>query len=80
MLKENLNLSDEKTHGARAYFWGGIDPYRLKLSEGRDIVLNPPQSGEPINYLMYPHAQVGGKTLDWLDPKTFTYSITFNRL
>lgn len=80
MLKENLSLSDEKTNSAREYFWGGIDPYRLKLSEGRDLVLNPPQSGEPINYLMYPHAQVGGKTLDWLDPKTFSYSITFNQL
>lgn len=80
MLKENLGLADEKTIAARAYFWGGIDPYRLKLSEGRDIVLNPPPSGDPINYLMYPHARVGGKTLDWLDPKTFTYSVVFNRL
>ena len=80
MLKQNLKLSDSKTKEYRAYFWGGIDPYRIKLGEGRDLTLNPPQSGEPINYLMYPFAQVGDKTLDWLDPTTFKYTITYKQL
>jgi transglutaminase-like putative cysteine protease len=80
MLKQNLKLSDSKTKGYRAYYWGGIDPYRIKLGEGRDLTLNPPQSGRPINYLMYPFAQVGDKTLDWLDPTTFKYKITYKQL
>ncbi len=80
MLKQNLKLSDSKTKEYRAYFWGGIDPYRIKLGEGRDLTLNPPQSGKPINYLMYPFAQVGDKTLDWLDPTTFKYTITYKQL
>jgi transglutaminase-like putative cysteine protease len=80
MLKQNLKLSDPKTKEYRAYFWGGIDPYRIKLGEGRDLTLNPPQAGKPINYLMYPFAQVGGKTLDWLDPSTFKYTITYKQL
>ncbi len=80
MLKQNLKLSDSKTKGYRAYYWGGIDPYRIKLGEGRDLTLNPPQSGKPINYLMYPFAQVGDKTLDWLDPTTFKYKITYKQL
>jgi hypothetical protein len=25
---------------------------------------------------MYPFAQVGAETLDWLDPQTFSYTIT----
>ncbi|MDD5287464.1 MAG: transglutaminase domain-containing protein, partial [Desulfuromonadaceae bacterium] len=75
MLTENLKLSDAKVAEYRAYFWGGIDPYRVKLSVGRDLTLNPPQSGEAVNYLMYPFAQVGGKSIDWLDPATFKYSI-----
>lgn len=79
MLKENLTLSDAKTEAYRKYFWGGIDPYRVELSRGRDIVLNPPQSGPPANYLMYPFAQVGDETLDWLDPETFKYKITYRR-
>ena len=77
MLTENLKLEDAKTSELRAYFWGGIDPYRVKLSIGRDLTLNPPQSGESVNYLMYPFAQVGGKTIDWLDPTAFKYSIIY---
>jgi len=79
MLKQNLTLSDVKTTKYRKYFWGGIDPYRIKLGEGRDLTLNPPQFGQPVNYLMYPFAQVGKKTLDWLEPKTFKYKITYKQ-
>lgn len=77
MLVEKLQLEDQKTSEYKAYFWGGIDPYRIKLSVGRDIVLNPPQAGEPLNTFGYPYAQVGGKTIDWLDPAGFKYKITF---
>ena len=80
MLKQNLKLSDSRTEKYRAYFWGGIDPYRIKLGEGRDLTLNPPQAGKPINYLMYPFAQIGDKTLDWLDPSTFKYTIIYKKL
>lgn len=80
MLKEKLDLSDPKTKEYRNYFWGGIDPYRIKLGEGRDLQLNPPQYGEPVNYLMYPFAQVGEETLDWLDPVAFKYTITYTEI
>ena len=76
MLKEKLDITDAKTAEYREYFWGGVDPYRVKLGEGRDITLNPPQSGGPLNYLMYPYAEIGGKPLDWLDPDSFRYRIT----
>lgn len=76
-LTEKADLNDPRVVQAREYFWGGIDPYRVKLSIGRDLTLTPPQDGKPVNYLMYPFAQVGGETLDFLDPKTFGYTITF---
>ena len=79
MLVENLQLDDQKTKDYRQYFWGGIDPYRIKLAEGRDLSLNPPQTGEPVNYLMYPFGQVGETTLDWLDPATFKYTILYQQ-
>lgn len=79
MLTQNLVLSDAKTAEYRKYYWGGIDPYRIKLGEGRDLSLNPPQSGPSVNYLMYPFAQVGRKTLDWLDPETFHYNLTYTQ-
>ncbi len=78
MLTENLKPGDAKTAEYRAYFWGGIDPYRVKVSSGRDLVLNPHQPGGPVNYLMYPFARAGDRILDWLDPSTFKYTITYS--
>ncbi len=80
MLVEKLELNDAKTKEYREYFWGGVDPYRIKLAEGRDLTLNPVQHGEPVNYLMYPFAQVGAATIDWLDPDNFSYSISYHQL
>ncbi len=77
MLVENIKLDDPKTAEYRSYFWGGIDPYRIKLSVGRDVTLNPQQSGEPLNTFGYPFAQVGNRTIDWLDPASFKYKFTF---
>jgi transglutaminase-like putative cysteine protease len=77
MLVEKLSPEDPKTAEAKAYFWGGIDPYRIRLALGRDLVLNPPQTGEPLNTFGYPFAQVGDHTIDWLDPANFKYKFTF---
>lgn len=77
MLVEKLKPEDAKTREYHDYFWGGIDPYRVRLAVGRDLVLNPPQAGAPLNTFGYPYAEVGGKTIDWLDPKKFTYKIIY---
>jgi len=79
MLKEQVALDSARGKALREYFWGGVDPYRVRLSEGRDLQLSPVQQGGPVNYLMYPFAQVGGKTLDWLDPKGFQYTIRYRK-
>jgi transglutaminase-like putative cysteine protease len=77
MLVEKLELKDAKTKEYRDYFWGGIDPYRVVIAQGRDVVLNPPQKGAPLNTLGYPYAEVGGKALDFYDPASFVYRITY---
>ncbi len=79
MLVQNLKLDDPKVKELRDYYWGAVDQYRIRLSEGRDLQLNPLQQGDAVNYLMYPFAQVGEATLDWLDPKTFKYSISWKQ-
>lgn len=79
MLKENLALTDKKTEYYQEYFWGGWDQYRVKLAMGRDLRMNPPQHGGPFNSFGYPMAQVGTTTLDWLNPKTFSYKFTFQK-
>jgi transglutaminase-like putative cysteine protease len=45
------------------YFFGAHDDNRLQLSVGRDIRLGPPQQSEPLNYFVYPYAELGGKAL-----------------
>lgn len=77
MLVEKLELKDAKAKEYREYFWGGVDPYRVVYARGRDLVLNPPQAGAPLNTFGYPYAEVGGKALDFYDPKSFTYKFTF---
>jgi transglutaminase-like putative cysteine protease len=77
MLVEKLQPQDPKTKAYEKYFWGGIDAYRIKLAVGRDLILNPPQSGPALNTFGYPFAQVGTRTLDWLEPQTFKYQFTW---
>ena len=77
MLVNNLKPDDPETTACREYFFGNVDAYRIKFGQGRDLLPNPEPAGGAINYLMYPFAQVGNETLDWLDPENFTYSITF---
>ncbi|MEI6891087.1 MAG: transglutaminase domain-containing protein [Pontiella sp.] len=79
MLIENLTLTDPETEAYREYFFGGVDAYRIKLGQGRDILLTPAPSSGTLNYLMYPFAQIGEHPLDWLDPETFKYTITYTR-
>lgn len=77
MLKYDLKLADKKTKEFREYFWGAWDPYRVKLAVGRDLQLNPPQAGTPLNTFGYPYGEVGGEVINWLEPATFRYSITY---
>lgn len=77
MLVEKLELKDAKTSEYREYFWGGIDAYRFKIAGGRDLILNPPQSGPALNTFGYPYAEVGGQALDFYQPKSFSYRISY---
>ena len=43
------------------YYFGTIGENRLEFSQGRDIVLEPKQAGEPLNYFFYPYAEVDGQ-------------------
>ena len=77
MLVEKLELKDAKAKEYREFFWGGIDAYRVVLASGRDILLNPPQAGAPLNTFGYPYAEVGGKAIDYYQPKNFIYRYGF---
>jgi len=50
-----------KDPSRREYFFGALDENRVEFSRGRDLLLNPPQQGEPLNYFIFPYAEIDGK-------------------
>jgi transglutaminase-like putative cysteine protease len=78
MLVENLELLDPATKKSAEFFWNGDDLFRIALNRGdRGLIFNPPQTGEPLEYFMYPFGEVDGRRLDYFDPKAFGYKVTF---
>lgn len=62
ILEQKLTLQQAKHF--REYYFGAVDENRIAFGTGRDIVLNPPQNGQPLNYFMYPYAEADGKPLN----------------
>jgi len=61
------------------YYFGAVDEYRIALARGgRGYYLNPRQNDGPLNYFMYPYAEVNGKSLEWLAAQTgLKYKVKF---
>ncbi|MEC4685981.1 MAG: transglutaminase-like domain-containing protein [Nitrospirota bacterium] len=79
MLVENLSLNEAEKY--REYYFGAVDEFRITLERsGRGLNLLPLQESGPLNYLMYPYAEIDGKPLDSLDPKSFSYTVTFKAI
>jgi transglutaminase-like putative cysteine protease len=50
-----------KNPDLREYYFGNLTENRVTFSTGRDLVLEPPQSGPPLNFFIAPYVEVGGK-------------------
>jgi len=50
-----------KNPGKRDYFFGAHDVNRVFFTYGRDLHLSPEQKGDPLNYFIYPYAELNGK-------------------
>ena len=61
-----------KNPAKREYFFGAHDENRIEFSKGRDVVLTPRQHGDPLNYFIYPYAEVDGKKYTAFD-NTYIY-------
>ena len=58
-----VDISEAWKHPVKKdYFFGAHDADRMQFSMGRDLKLNPPQAGEPLNYFVYPYVEVEGKS------------------
>ncbi len=77
MLTNKLDLNDAQKYVD--YYFGAVEEYRIALARGgRGYFLNPRQNDGPLNYFMYPYAEVNGKSLEWLAAQTdLKYKVTF---
>ncbi len=48
------------------YFFGALDENRVRFSRGRDLTLSPAQAAGPVNYIVYPYAELNGKPFSGL--------------
>ena len=70
-----VDASEASKHPERHdYYFGHLDAARVAFTMGRDLVLKPPQKGEPLNYLIYPYAELDGAAVPQKQIKTkFSY-------
>jgi len=47
-----------KNPSKKDYYFGHHDENRLEFSRGRNLTLDPPQHGPPLNFFVYPYAEV----------------------
>ncbi len=45
-------------------FFGKLPNDRIVFTVGRDLILNPAQRGGPLNYFIYPYAEVAGQPVE----------------
>jgi hypothetical protein len=59
-----VDISEADKHPSlKDYYFGNLTADRVMFSTGRDLKLVPPASREPLNFLIYPHIEVGGEVL-----------------
>lgn len=76
MLVHDLELKDAGKW--REFFWGGDDLFRVVLEKNsRSAALTG--AAQPLNYFMYPAAEVDGEMLDYFDAAAFAYKVEFTR-
>ena len=57
-----VDISEADKHPElKNYYFGNISENRIRFSTGRDINLVPKQAGPPLNYFVYPYAEVDGE-------------------
>ncbi len=56
-----VDISEANQHPERRdYFFGHLDANRVAFTVGRDLDLVPKQAGPPLNFFVYPYAEVDG--------------------
>lgn len=78
-LLKGLSPSSPELEPVKEYYFGAVDAYRVELSRGRGLRLNPPQEGGPINYFVYPYLEIDGKRVDVFRSAVLDFEIAWER-
>ena len=62
----------DKNPALTEYYFGNLTADRVTFTTGRDLTLTPAQQDAPVNFLVYPYAEVAGKAHS-VFRKGFTY-------
>jgi transglutaminase-like putative cysteine protease len=71
-----VDISEADKHPElKEYYFGNLTEDRVTFSNGRDLLLEPKQTGGPLNFFIYPHVEVDGRAwaADKMDLK-FAYA------
>lgn len=61
-----------KDKAKKGYYFGNLDENRVQFTQGRDILLDPRQQGERLNFFVYPYAELDGKPFNEME-KSFYF-------
>ncbi len=78
MLVKKLSLKEAEPY--REYYFGRVDQFRIVLTHSARGAVLEPKTKAPLNYFMYPYAEIDGNALDYLTPKDFSYKVMFREL
>jgi len=56
-----VDASEASKAGKADAYFGVLPSDRIEFTVGRDLLLSPAQNGPPLNYFIYPYAEVDGK-------------------
>jgi transglutaminase-like putative cysteine protease len=73
-LAESKKQSDPDAQAVNEYLFGNWEMNWIGFNYARDFRLSPQTAAESINNFDYPYAEIGGKPLNYYDPKNFSYS------
>ncbi|MDA3053988.1 MULTISPECIES: transglutaminase-like domain-containing protein [unclassified Campylobacter] len=72
-LGEKLTNDDQKIAQIREYLFGNWEMCWIGFNYGRDFTLSPRPAQFPINNFGYVYGETDGQTLNYYDPKEFSY-------
>jgi transglutaminase-like putative cysteine protease len=68
-----MDASEASKSGRYEQFFGRLPSDRIEFTLGRDLVLDPPQAGAPLNFFVYPYAEIDGAAVTTPVPWSLTY-------